>query len=69
MLAAATTTGVCAILLGETGDELVADLPDEAFASSDFYLAGPPPMTDAVVGLLTKERRVPSDRIHYDRFF
>jgi toluene monooxygenase electron transfer component len=49
--------------------ELVADLPTEAFRQAEFYLAGPPPMAEAVVSLLTQERAVPADRIHYDRFF
>lgn len=49
--------------------ELVADLPEEAFGRSDFYLAGPPPMAEAVVSLLAKGRSVPAERIHYDRFF
>lgn len=56
---------------GRTGmvHELVADLPTEAFGESDFYLAGPPKMAEAVVSLLTRGRSVPADRIHYDRFF
>lgn len=56
---------------GRTGmvHELVADLPREAFAQSEFYLAGPPPMAEAVVALLARGRSVPADRIHYDRFF
>lgn len=44
-----------------------ADLPD--LAARDIYVAGPPPMTDAVVRLLALELRVPVDQIHYDRFF
>lgn len=56
---------------GRTGmvHELVADLPMEAFARTDFYLAGPPPMAEAVVALLTRDRGVPAERIHFDRFF
>ena len=56
---------------GRTGmvHELVADLPKEAFAEAEFYLAGPPPMAEAVVSLLSRGRGVPADRIHYDRFF
>lgn len=44
-----------------------ADLPD--LAERDIYVAGPPPMTDAVVRLLVRELRVPVEQIHYDRFF
>jgi toluene monooxygenase electron transfer component len=56
---------------GRTGmvHELVADLPKEAFSEAEFYLAGPPPMAEAVVALLVRGRSVPTDRIHYDRFF
>ena len=56
---------------GRTGmvHELVADLPDETFSRADFYLAGPPPMAEAVVSLLARGRSVPAERIHYDRFF
>ncbi|GAA3664281.1 2Fe-2S iron-sulfur cluster binding domain-containing protein [Nocardioides ginsengisoli] len=35
----------------------------------DIYVAGPPPMTDAVTRLLVRELKVPVDQIHYDRFF
>ena len=56
---------------GRTGmiHELLADLPAEAFAEADFYLAGPPAMAEAVVALLGKGRGVPAERIRYDRFF
>ncbi len=56
---------------GRTGmvHELVADLPVEAFAQTEFYLAGPPPMAEAVVSLLARDRGVPVERIHLDRFF
>jgi toluene monooxygenase electron transfer component len=35
----------------------------------EFYLAGPPPMVDAVRRMLVLEQHVPVERIHYDRFF
>ncbi len=35
----------------------------------EFYLAGPPPMIEAVVRLLIADHRVPQSQIHYDRFF
>lgn len=44
-----------------------AELPD--LAERDIYVAGPPPMTDAVTRLLVRELKVPADQIHYDRFF
>jgi toluene monooxygenase electron transfer component len=39
------------------------------FSESEFYLAGPPPMVDAVRPLLVLEEHVAVERIHYDRFF
>lgn len=39
----------------------------ELQADADVYLAGPPPMVDAVLGVL-KEYGVPMNRIAYDRF-
>ncbi|MGV9583501.1 2Fe-2S iron-sulfur cluster-binding protein [Nocardia farcinica] len=49
--------------------ELVAayDLP--TLAEHEIYVAGPPVMTDAVVRHLVLERRVPAERVHFDRFF
>ncbi|WP_409332316.1 2Fe-2S iron-sulfur cluster-binding protein [Trujillonella humicola] len=49
--------------------DLVAatSLPD--LDDLDFYVAGPPPMTDAVVRLLVIGMQVPTSRVHYDRFF
>ena len=38
-------------------------------ASTDFYLARPPPMIETIVRLLVVDCAVPADRIHYDRFF
>ena len=35
----------------------------------DVYMAGPPPMIDAVVRACIFERRMPADRIRFDRFF
>lgn len=39
----------------------------ERIARSDVYVAGPPPMVDAVLGQL-RDWSVGADRIHYDRF-
>jgi toluene monooxygenase electron transfer component len=38
-------------------------------SESEFYLAGPPPMVDAVRRLLVLEEHVAVERIHYDRLF
>lgn len=35
----------------------------------DFYVAGPPPMVNAVQEMLVVRHLVPHDRIHFDRFF
>tara|TARA_B100000767_G_scaffold183271_1_gene171088 strand:+ start:214 stop:1278 length:1065 start_codon:yes stop_codon:yes gene_type:complete len=35
----------------------------------DFYIAGPPPMVEAVRRHLVLERKVPMEHLHYDRFF
>jgi toluene monooxygenase electron transfer component len=35
----------------------------------EFYLAGPPPMIEAAVRLLMVEHKIPSNQIHFDRFF
>jgi NAD(P)H-flavin reductase/ferredoxin len=39
----------------------------EGLLDAEVYLAGPPPMVDAVLALL-REQPVPLDRVHYDRF-
>lgn len=56
---------------GERGfvHELLGRKLQDAPASHDFYLAGPPPMIEALVRLLVVEHQVPADQIHYDRFF
>lgn len=38
-------------------------------AAHDYYLAGPPPMIEALVRMLVTEHQVPAGQIHYDRFF
>ena len=35
----------------------------------EYYMAGPPPMVDAVRRLLILDRGVPVEQLHYDRFF
>lgn len=49
--------------------ELVASKLKEALAAYEFYLAGPPPMIQAVQNLLVTGHRVPPTQIHFDRFF
>jgi propane monooxygenase reductase subunit len=40
---------------------------EDALASCDIYLCGPPPMIDAALALL-ESRGVPQEQIHYDKF-
>lgn len=56
---------------GEVGmvhEMLPRKLP-HALSSYEYYLAGPPPMIEAVVRMLQAEHHVSADAIHYDRFF
>jgi len=56
---------------GPTGfihEYLVSALAEDCSAI-DFYLAGPPPMVDAVRRHLVLDRKVPIEHLHYDRFF
>ena len=56
---------------GPTGflhEHLALVLP-EACGDFDYYIAGPPPMVDAVRRVLVLDRKVPVERLHYDRFF
>ena len=49
--------------------ELVQATLGERLADAEFYLAGPPPMVDALQQLLQAGHRLPPERIHFDRFF
>jgi toluene monooxygenase electron transfer component len=49
--------------------ELLPRKLDKALPDYEFYLAGPPPMIEAVVRLLVADHQVPPAQIHYDRFF
>lgn len=56
---------------GPTGlvhEYLARALPGDC-SNIDFYIAGPPPMVDAVRRHLVLERNVPVDHLYYDRFF
>lgn len=44
-------------------------LPKEVIAEAEVYLAGPPPMVEAALKLLAMDYRLPTERIHFDRFF
>jgi len=48
--------------------ELVAELVTQDPQRFEYYLAGPPPMAEAVAGLLGRAK-VPSAQVHFDRFF
>ena len=56
---------------GATGmiHEFLKDHLGEATQDSDVYMAGPPPMVDAVRRHLVLDRGIPVDRLYYDRFF
>jgi len=56
---------------GERGyiHDCVGRLMGDRFQNSEFYMAGPPPMVEAVRRLLILEKGVATERIHYDRFF
>ncbi len=56
---------------GERGfvHELLSKKLEGDFKSYEYYLAGPPPMIQAVLKLLMFDRKVSRDHIHYDRFF
>jgi len=49
--------------------EFIADDLSEDGDDTEFYIAGPPPMVDAVRRHLVLERHVSVDRLHYDRFY
>lgn len=56
---------------GPTGmvhEFIAGDLPADD-DGEEFYIAGPPPMVDAVRRYLVLERRVSVERLHYDRFY
>ena len=56
---------------GETGfvHEAVQRAFGERLADFEFYLAGPPPMTQAMQEMLMLAHKVPFEQIHFDRFF
>lgn len=54
--------------IGFVHEHLHDALPENC-SNIDFYIAGPPPMVEAVRRHLILERKVPSGNLHYDRFF
>ncbi|MZR29640.1 2Fe-2S iron-sulfur cluster-binding protein [Sneathiella litorea] len=53
---------------GFVHEYLAQALPDDC-SQMDFYIAGPPPMVEAVRRHLILDRKIPVDQLHYDRFF
>ncbi|WP_300440950.1 2Fe-2S iron-sulfur cluster-binding protein [Zoogloea sp.] len=49
--------------------QLVESTLGERLGSAEFYLAGPPPMVEALQQLLQLTHKLPPERIHFDRFF
>jgi toluene monooxygenase electron transfer component len=56
---------------GRTGfiHEVMNGFDGVDYANSDFYIAGPPVMTQAILDFLRETHSVPHDRIYFDRFF
>lgn len=56
---------------GETGfvHECVGRKFDGKLPDFEFYIAGPPPMTQSLQEMLMLGHRVPFEQIHFDRFF
>lgn len=49
--------------------EVVDRTIGDGLGDCEFYVAGPPPMIEALQDLLLLRRRVPVNRLHFDRFF
>jgi toluene monooxygenase electron transfer component len=56
---------------GPTGyvHEYLSTALDPSSANAQIYVAGPPPMVDAVEKALTENFSIPRERIHFDRFY
>ena len=54
--------------VGFIHDFVSQDLKDE-WLEANFYIAGPPPMVDAVRRHLVLDRKISVERLHYDRFY
>ena len=44
-------------------------LPTETLKNAEVYMAGPPPMIQAILELLIAKHQVPQEHVHFDRFF
>lgn len=49
--------------------DVVKETLGDALPTYEFYMAGPPPMCEAVQKMLMMDYKIPFDRIHFDRFF
>lgn len=49
--------------------EAVEAILGARLGEAEFYLAGPPPMVEALQQLLQLRHKLPPERIHFDRFF
>jgi len=56
------------IRIGYIHEHVEQDL-NNVFLDAEFYIAGPPPMVDAVRKMLIVKYQVPIERLHYDRLF
>ncbi|WP_420212880.1 2Fe-2S iron-sulfur cluster-binding protein [Burkholderia aenigmatica] len=56
---------------GRTGfvHEYVEDVLGANLADHEFYMAGPPPMIQAMLDVLHARHGVPASQVHFDRFF
>ena len=57
--------------MGATGfvHEYLAQRLGDDCKDFEYYIAGPPPMVDAVRRHLILDRRIPAEQLHYDRFY
>ena len=57
--------------MGATGfvHEYLAQRLGDNCKDFEYYIAGPPPMVDAVRRHLILDRRIPAEQLHYDRFY
>jgi toluene monooxygenase electron transfer component len=54
--------------VGFVHEHLPSQLP-RPLSDFEYYFAGPPPMIEATVRMLTLEQKVPYSQMHFDRFF
>jgi toluene monooxygenase electron transfer component len=44
-------------------------LPGDSLKNAEVYMAGPPPMIQAILEMLIAKHQVPQEQVHFDRFF